>query len=72
MTTKYEVTIVDSAENCEEVLLSETYSDLETAQSRFDALREEFLNDPSWREGLDLWLFEVDGDESYSIDGESK
>ena len=69
MAEKYEIIIEDAAENCDEILLKETYADEHEAMASFERLRGEFLaDDGGWRDGLNLWLF-ADGD---SIDGESK
>lgn len=69
MTKKYEILVEDSAENCDEVLLHEMFSDKGEAKARYAELRDEFLSaDGGWRDGLNLWLF-ANGE---SVDGESR
>jgi hypothetical protein len=65
----YQIIIEDAAENCDEVLLSETYPDESEANARYAEMRDEFqAEDGGWRDGLNLWLF-ANGE---SVDGESR
>ena len=68
-TTKYQVLIEDSAENCDEILLDETFGDEASAQARYNELVAELADENGgWRDGISLWLFRDDE----SIDGTSK